>query len=64
MTNFASREWLLGHLADMKIEAARMRKNATADAAAKFNAKRARKKPWPRKPGITTASGGQALFRQ
>lgn len=56
MPNFASREWLLSHLEEMKREAARLKASQRLEVT--------RTKPWPRKRGLTTASGAPALFRQ
>lgn len=63
MTDFATREWLLGFLAKNKREIDRDRKNSQANNATKFIAEYARKKPWPRKSGLTTATGGVAMWR-
>lgn len=61
MTNFATREWLLGFLAEMKREAKRLRE--TWDKSGRWRKQNERKKPWPRKSGLTTATGGVAMWR-
>jgi hypothetical protein len=59
--NFASRAWLLFHLSQMKRELVRLKANVSPSG--RWRKQNERKKPWPRKSGLTTASGAPAMWR-
>lgn len=64
MTDYASREWLLGFISDNRQEAARLAKNPSPQVErARKQAKQERTKPWPRRNGYTSASGAQLMWR-
>jgi len=63
MFNYASREWLMMHLGELKLRLVFL-KDKIVDGKDRDAKLGRRRKPWPRRRGLKTASGATALFRQ